>query len=490
MSTITVWVTTAVCVLTIVLVYGMVIGSRATKTSMESHYVGDRSIHPIITMLTMMATLMSAFVLVGLSGFFYTHGIGSWVYVGFSNVSMWLLTIVFGYRLWLLGRRFGYVTPIEFLSDRYESKAVGVIAAAISIVFLFPYMAVQLTGVGKLIEGLTGGQFPYFLAVVVAGILGLCVCFFGGMRTVAWTDAIQGGFMFILGVVIAVWFLAAAFHGSVGELFAKVAESKPALLSLPGPTKFFSHGMLFSLTLAAFFMPLSQMQLASRFLIPRDKKAFRLLLIGSALIPIIAILPPMFIGLGASVLWPNLKSGDFAFSTMLVQYFPVPMIVAALLAVFAACLTTIDSQLLAIGSLIGKDLLPGLSDKVAVTISKVAMVLILAFVVVFSFSPPKLIVNLAIASYTGTLQMIPTVVAAFFWKGATRAGAMSSMVAGVIVYSVLKWTKLHITWGHFDPSFWGLIVASVVLVVVSQFTAKPKESVDRIQNYLDSVYPG
>lgn len=248
MSTITLWVAIAVCVLTIVLVYGMVIGSRATRGSMESHYVGDRSIHPIVTMLTMMATLMSAFILVGLSGFFYTHGIGSWVYVGFSNVSMWLLTIVFGYRLWLLGRKFGYVTPIEFLSDRYESKAVGVIAAAISIIFLFPYMAVQLTGVGKLIEGLTAGQFPYSAAVVIAGILGLCVCFFGGMRTVAWTDAIQGAFMFILGIVIAVWFVAVAFHGSVGDLFTKVAQSKGALLSLPGPTKFFSHGMLFSLT--------------------------------------------------------------------------------------------------------------------------------------------------------------------------------------------------------------------------------------------------
>lgn len=467
-----------------------VYSSKSTKKNMASHYIADGGVSPFVATMSMGATLMSAFVLVGLSGFFYTHGVGSWVYVGWSNSAMFLLTIVFGYRIWILGRKNGYVTPLQFLSDRYQTRWAGIIAGIITVIFMVPYMALQLVGVGKLISVLTDGQISYYAVIVIVAFLGLILTQVGGMRTVARTDAIQGVFMFTIGLVICFIILGKEFDFSLAKLFARVEAVDPEVLSIPGPNGFYTWGRLFSITVAAFFMPLSQMQISSRYLTVRDKKSFRMMMVGTAIIPIIAIPAAMMIGLGAKAVFPALASGDDAFMSMLLAYIPLPLIICAVLAVFAASLSTLDSMVLSLGSVIGKDLLPGgMEEKKALKFSQAGMIVLLVITTVFSFNPPQLIVTLSLASYTATLQFVPAVIGAYFWKRATKQGAIASMIVGIVSYCILNYGPYKIAFGSFDQCLWGFLFGCITLVVVSLLTRPHPERFHELMGYVDKVYP-
>ena len=131
--------------------------SRSGKeTTMSGYFLGNRKMNGFVSALSYSATTYSAFMMVGLSGLTYRGGVGA---LGFEMIYFAGVTLVafFGPRFWLVGKKFGYVTPSEMLGDRYDNKMVAVVISIASCVFLIPYSAVQLAGVGYLVEGMTDG---------------------------------------------------------------------------------------------------------------------------------------------------------------------------------------------------------------------------------------------------------------------------------------------------------------------------------------------
>lgn len=162
MSSLSIWALSIIILVGAFFTLIAVYGQRMVKAkNLLSYYLADRTVGPVIAALTMAATLMSAFILVGATGFFYTHGIGSWAYIAIGDIILVMMVPIFGYKLWKLSKKFGYVTPLEFLSSRYENKAVAFIAAIITIIFLMPYMSLQLVGFGKLLSSATSGELLY-----------------------------------------------------------------------------------------------------------------------------------------------------------------------------------------------------------------------------------------------------------------------------------------------------------------------------------------
>ncbi len=471
-----------------VLVIVALYGSRATKAeSFMSHFLADRNIGPIVIALTMAASLMSAFILVGLTGFFYTHGAGSWHYVGIGNTLVVAAVAFFGYPLWKISIKYNYSTPLEFLKDRY-SKGVAILAALVTVIFLTPYMAVQFQGVGKLVETLTNGEVSYLFTITLCMVLVVVTTQLGGMRTVAWTDAIQGAFFFAVAIILAFVFLKMEFGGSLTQLFNRVADVEPALLSIPGPKGLFTRGMIISFYIMVIFMPVSQMQLTQRYMVLRDKNTFRGLLIGTAVLPFIVVLAPMIFGLGGKVLFPELSSGDLAYASILTRCFSTPVIIIGAMGVFCACLTTINSQVLVIGSNIGRDLYDNIvtkqhSEATTLLISKIGMLIVTLIVFAFSIKPAPLIVQLAIVSYSYTLQLVPTMIGALYWKRGNSYGALTSIIAGIGLM-LLHQFKIITLSKIVDHSTWGLLLGIVVYIVVSLLTQPPGERATQIVDHV------
>ncbi|NIP58500.1 MAG: sodium:solute symporter family protein, partial [Gemmatimonadetes bacterium] len=117
--------------LLVTIVLGVVANRRLT-VDMEDFLLYGRKAGFVVLYLTVVATYHSAFAFLGSGGFFYTHGIGFWA-AGTWTVLTGAVTYVLGSRIWALGKKFGYMTPADMLADFYESEAVRVVVAVVSV---------------------------------------------------------------------------------------------------------------------------------------------------------------------------------------------------------------------------------------------------------------------------------------------------------------------------------------------------------------------
>ena len=140
--------------LLVTIVLGIVANRRLT-VDLEDFLLYGRRAGFIVLYLTVVATYHSAFAFLGSGGFFYRHGIGFWD-AGTWTVLVGAITYVLGSRIWALGKKFGYITPADMLADFYESEAVRVVVALVSVVFTILYIQVQAQGLGYIINVASG----------------------------------------------------------------------------------------------------------------------------------------------------------------------------------------------------------------------------------------------------------------------------------------------------------------------------------------------
>ncbi|MBL0034145.1 MAG: hypothetical protein IPP26_00005 [Flavobacteriales bacterium] len=136
-----------------------------------------------------------------------------------------------------------FKSPVGLLTMGYGSRPLTQAIAVVTIVALFPYLTLQIAGVGKFIVSFSDGQVSYILATLICcAVVGLYLVK-GGAKADIETDFWQGLIMLVATVVIA---------GYVGWLFFQdgdvniAALNEAGLLSLPGPKGYFNAPMLIS----------------------------------------------------------------------------------------------------------------------------------------------------------------------------------------------------------------------------------------------------
>ena len=132
-----------------------IVANRKGTSSMEDFFLYGRQAGFIVLYLTVVATFHSAFAFLGSGGFFFTHGIGFWM-AGTWTVLVGAITYTLGTRIWALGKKFGYITPADLIADFYESEAVRIIVALVSVIFTLIYIQVQAQGLGYILSVATG----------------------------------------------------------------------------------------------------------------------------------------------------------------------------------------------------------------------------------------------------------------------------------------------------------------------------------------------
>src|SRR5690606_36358923 len=121
----------------IALLVGYMSREKSAGSSMSEFFIGNRKMKGIVATLSYSATIFSAFLMIGMVGLTYAGGVGALGFELAYFVSLAVVAIV-GPKFWAVGKRYGYITPSEMLGHRYNSKALALIAAASSCVFLIP----------------------------------------------------------------------------------------------------------------------------------------------------------------------------------------------------------------------------------------------------------------------------------------------------------------------------------------------------------------
>jgi len=473
------------------------IAYRRTKLTLDDYVLGSRLFGTFALVMTLSATWFTAFFYYGAMGTYYWGGLTflTNVWWQFLLVAMYW---TFGIRIWLLGKRYGYITPADLLSDYYQSKVVRLLVAILCIVFLLPYIQVQLIGSGIALNVISGGEVPFWLGAFLFFAMGTAYTLIGGMRSDVWTDIVQGIVLFgILFIALPVVVIQA---GGLGNLFSVVAEKQPKLLLYPtnwNPIADYGLAVTFPIYLS-FFLGFGiggmvQPPIWQRFYIARSATVMRRTCLALLVFYAIAINTAPFIGLAGHVLVPGLKppKTDEVFQLMATQYITwlAPIIV---LGVWAAGMSTMDSQILSLGSFVSRDIYqrfidPKASDK---TLSRITQLALVAFAVIAfwgALARPGIITMIALVGVAALTNLITPLIGATMWPRATREGAIAGLLGG-IVGTILFQFVVPAPWRFgFFAGIWGLFINVILFFGVSYLTKPmPKAIQDRFHGYLSS----
>jgi len=474
-------------------IIGSIVARQAGRKlggGVNEFFLAGRSLSGIVSALTYSATTYSAFMLVGLAGFTYIGGVGA---LGFELIYLSGLVLVafFGPRFWLVGKRYNYLTPTEMLGDRYQSKAVAAVSAVAAVIFLIPYSAVQLIGIGALLEGISGGAIPYLAGVGIAAFIAVYWTWTGGLKAVAWTDSLQAAVMLSVAVLSVIFIVYRGF-GGFGGMFTQLEANYPAWLTVPGPG-FFNIKAFIGLTLPWFFFSLSNPQVSQRLFVPRSLGQMRIMVMGFLVFGFIYTLVSILWGFSARLLLPDLAVADSATPALLgLNIVPTFIALLVMLGISAAAVSTVNSIILTLSSMVCRDVFKNVSagstEDRELLVGKIFVPIFTLIIVAFATMRLGLIAALSVASSAGLLVMVPALIGSFFWKRGTAAGVLVSIVVGGLVATVFQYGGLR-PFGLW-PGVWSSLVAVVLFIGVSLATRAPEQKAAEFLGYLKEELNG
>ena len=454
------------------------VANRRLTVNMEDFLLYGRQAGVIVLYLTVVATFHSAFAFLGSGGFFYTHGIGFWM-AGTWTILVGVITYTLGTRIWALGKRFGYITPADMLADFYESDAVRVLTAAVSVVFTILYIQVQSQGLGYILSVASGGRVSFEVGTLILLIVAAAYLIAGGLRAVYWTDVIQGVWMYVavwVGSLVLVYEL---FGGPV-ELWQRLATERPDLLTLPGPEGLFTPGVWFGMTIALSFGIVFQPHMMIRFYTAASARTLKWLGATTPIYLMTLYIPAAMVGLGGALVLPDLEIADRVFPELLFQYAPAWLTGLILAGATAAAMSTLDSILHSNMTVLTRDIYqrfvaPERSQAHYVLFGRGVVLVLLAVGYVLSVSTFDFLVTLITLSGAGALQLMPAILGVCYpgRRVTTRNGVIAGIIAGLLVLYVTRVVIFQPLGIH--EAVWSLGVNFVVTIIVSRISAPPSD---------------
>ena len=167
-------------------------GARGAGAGAEDYFLAGRSLGPAVFLLSLFGTNMTAFTILGSAGHAFANGILTFGLMASSSAFIIPLTLFFvGTRMWALGKRHGFMTPVQMFRDRWECGHIGTVIFAVQAALLVPYIVIGVMGGGTALRAISGGVVPYWLGGAVVALVVMSYVFFGGMRGTAWVNTFQ-----------------------------------------------------------------------------------------------------------------------------------------------------------------------------------------------------------------------------------------------------------------------------------------------------------
>lgn len=478
MDTQVVWIL-SVFIIYVVIIMGIGVWStKYAQKTLDDYAMASRSLGFWVLFSSVFAANISAVTLIGVPGRAYHAGWVVWPY--FVTAWGWLAPLLFyaiSSRAFIVNRRFGYITHCEMVTARWDSKALGYLFSVCLLFYTVPYLMTGIQGGGYTLNVLTKDLIPYWLGcVIIAGVV-LFYLLIGGMRGAAWVNTFQAA-LFLVGVLV-IFFAVASAMGGVTEATRQVAAKYPELLdrSKMSWKVFFSFGFIVSLCMPA--LP----QIFMRLLTGRSPAALKRTALIYPLVAIVVFFTVAYAGMWGHLAFPSLKGGesDRILPMVLTHYLPVGMIGILGAAIFAALMSTLDSQVLAASTMVLRDffkisaLTTAEQQKQAVMWARLLVIIltVIAFVLAqFNFAGIISIVNFAFAGFS---LMLAPLVALFYWKRCTKYAAAASILVSQAVLLGLQYNILPSSWCFgFLPGIPALVIGLVVLIVVTYLTPVPQ----------------
>ena len=479
----------------VVLLVG-VAARRRSSSSAEEYFLAGRGLGPLVLFMALFGTNCTAFVLVGIPGIAYRKGVGVFgLNAALVALGVPLTFYLLGVPARRMARRLGALTPAELYSLRFgrDTRAgrwVGYLLFAVFTLYTLPYMATAVDGAALTLELVTGGAVPRALGAV--GVLGIALLYttMGGMRATAWTNVLQGALF--LGFMVALLFLVPARHGGLAALMEEVRRVTPEALSVDASDPFYAPGTWFSWGLAISLTVIAFPHMLVRIVAAESERGLKAICRLYPLALVALWLPAVLLGVWGAALHPGLAKADSdgIFARMVTSELSPTLAAVGFLAVLAAVMSTLDAQILTLGSMLTRDVLdvvrPGAARAGDVRSGRWFGVAVALLVFAYWALLGRSIFGTGAVAFSGYTTLVPVLFLGVRWRRLTAAGAIASILLGNAVYALCLWlgggldAALKPTWAGLLPVFWALLASIVGAVLVSLATSpQPRAQLDR-----------
>ena len=480
-------------------------GARGAGAGAEDYFLAGRSLGPAVFLLSLFGTNMTAFTILGSAGHAFANGILTFGLMASSSAFIIPLTLFFvGTRMWALGKRHGFMTPVQMFRDRWECGHIGTVIFAVQAALLVPYIVIGVMGGGTAIRAITGGVVPYWLGGAVVALVVMSYVFFGGMRGTAWVNTFQTVLFLSFGAVavIVIGRGMGGFSAAIEGLLASPATAPLLTRERVSPLFFLSYT----------FIPLSTIafpHITIFCLTARRMEQFRRTVIFYPLCILAIWLPCTFLGLAANAMQdvPRIEqklearaalaaaspsmpaderaalrrqaAGDDVVLVMLERY--APLWLAGLLgAGIMAAVMASDSQILALSTMFTEDVFAfyggtaRFGEAVQVQTGRLFVVVLTVVAYAVALEAPQSIFDIAVQyAFSGYAALSPLLFAALFWRRSTKWGALAVALwtAGAVIYTARVPGAL--AWYGLMPVVPMTIISCLLMIVVSLVTRPP-----------------
>ncbi len=467
--------------LILVLLIG-VLSHKFFKSTSEDYFVASRSIGPFILLMSLFGTNMTAFAILGASGEAYREGIG--VFALLASSSALVIPAVFffiGTRLWALGKKFGYLTQVQYFRDRWGSDELGLLLFIVLVALVIPYLLIGVMGGGITLNLITSDQIPAWVGGLLVCLVVMMYVTYSGARGTAWVNTFQTLVFMVLGAVSFVVIVNKL--GGLSTAIATISKSNPDLL-IQGehiqPLKLLTYTLI---PVSTAMFP----HLFMHWLTAKKAETFRYPIMFYPVCMLIVWVPSVLLGIFGNIDFPDLQGaeGNSVLIRMVALY--APGFLGGLLAagVFAAIMSSLDSQTLALGTMFTQDIVRHygfhnkMSEKQQVLFGRAFVFFIIGITYILSLVMERSIFRLAVWSFTGFASLLPVVVAAVFWKRSTKYGALASISSVVILWIYFfkqGWENPGYTIAESGIMPVGvMLVVSALAMIVGSLLTKPPE---------------
>ncbi len=436
----------ALAVISAIVAVGSFIGFYAgshRKMDLEQWIVGGRGFGMLLVWLLMAGEIYTTFTFLGASGWAYSKGGPALYILGYQPLA-YVVSFFILPQIWEVGRRYRLQTQADFFHVRYSSKYLAAFVALVGVVFIIPYLQLQLTGLGIIVEVSSFGGITRTPAMVIAFAIVAAFVLTSGVRGVAWVSVLKD-FLLLFAAVFVGIAVPYIYFGGIGPMFTALARAKPSHLVMPGATENLGHGWYMStvlLTALGFYM------WPATFGASFTAKSGDTLRRNAVIMPFYSITMPLvlFVGLAAMLVLPGLGNGNLSMLTMVRKTFPPWFLgiiggAGALTAMVPAAILILTAATLFAKNLCRPILAPAMTDQ---QVAKLAKIMVLAITVVALWSAiysSATLVSLLLVGYAGVTQFFPGVVLGLYSKRATTPGVFAGMVTGVLLVVLLMLSK-------------------------------------------------
>jgi solute:Na+ symporter, SSS family len=443
--------------------------AKAQRTmNLEQWTVAGRGFGLLFVWLLMAGEVYTTFSFLGASGWAYSRG-GPTLYILAYLTLAYVVSFFILPQMWEMGRRHEMQTQSDFFHKRYGSTHLAAFVSLVGVVFIIPYLQLQLTGLGIIMEITSFGGIGRVPAMLIAFAIVAALVFVSGIRGVAWMSIVKDLLMLVAAVSIGIS-LPYIHFGGIGAMFRAVAKAHPDHLVMPGGTQTMGHSWYIStvlLTSLGFYM---WPHFAGAAFTAKSADVLRR---NSVIMPLYSVSMPLifFVGFTALMVLPGLPNGDLALLTLVRKTYPPWFLgviggAGALTAMVPAAILILTAATLFAKNFYRPLVRPSMTDEQVQGLARILVIVVTLVSLYFAVYSSTTIVALLLLGYAGVAQFFPGIIFGLYWPRVTAKGVFPGIIAGIGLVAFLSLRGMDPFMG-LNAGFLALCVNFVITVGVT-----------------------